>query len=357
MNDELNELKKLREGIDRLDAEVLARLNERARLAHQIGQIKKGVIYRPEREAQVLHAIKAANTGPLPDKAVQVIFREIMSACLGLEQPLTIGYLGPVGTFSEAAAKKHFGAAPNMEPLPTIDEVFRAVEAGIVHYGVVPVENSTEGAVARTLDLLYSSEVKVCGEVNLRIHQNLMSKAEGLDTIKRVYSHPQSLAQCHEWLNRHLTTVSRISVSSNAEAARLASQEDGAAAIAGEVAAQHYGLNILAASIEDDPNNTTRFLVIADHDAGPSGKDKTSFVCTAANKPGSMFSLLEPLAREAVSMTKFESRPARSGNWEYKFFVDIEGHRDEPNVAAALGELASRAGFMKVFGSYPRAVY
>lgn len=357
MNDELNELKKLREGIDRLDAEMLAKLNERAKLAHRIGQIKQGVIYRPEREAQVLHQIKSLNQGPLPDKAVQFIFREIMSACLGLEQPLTVAYLGPAGTFSEGAAQKHFGSAPSFEPLATIDDVFRAVEAGTVQYGVVPVENSTEGAVGRTLDLLYTSDLKVCGEVSLRIHQNLMSRAGSFDAIKRLYSHPQSLGQCHEWLNRHLTDVQRVPVSSNAEAARLASEDPTIAAIAGDVAAQHYGLNILAANIEDDPNNSTRFLVIADHDAGPSGQDKTSFVCSTANKPGSMYSLLEPLAKESVSMTKLESRPARSGNWEYKFFVDVEGHRESPNVAAALAELASRAGFMKVFGSYPRAVY
>lgn len=350
-----DELLKLRTEIDAIDAEMLARLSRRAEVARRIGEIKQGAIYRPEREAQVLRRLGDINPGPLPSPAVQRIFREIMSACLALEQPLAVAYLGPAGTFSESAARKHFGAGPELQPVAAIDDVFRAVEAGNADYGVVPVENSTEGAVGRTQDLLLSSPVQVCGEVKLAIHQNLLSRAAELAAVRTVYSHAQSLAQCHAWLNRHLPDAARIPVASNAEAARLAATEPEAAALAGEAAAELYGLTTLAARVEDDPNNTTRFLVIAGHDAGPSGRDKTSLVCSALNRPGAMYALLEPLARHGVSMTKLQSRPARSGLWEYVFYIDIEGHQAEPTVAAALAELKDRAAFLKVLGSYPVA--
>jgi chorismate mutase/prephenate dehydratase len=356
MSDGKDELSRLREQIDTLDEEVLARLNQRARLAHRIGEIKRGNIYRPEREAQVLRRLTALNPGPLPGEAVGRIFREIMSACLALEQGLRVAYLGPEGTFSESAARKHFGSAPSLTPLPAIDDVFRAVEAGNADYGVVPAENSTEGAVGRTLDLMLAMPLKICGEVSLRIHQHLMSSRDSLEGLKRLYSHAQSLAQCHEWLNRNLAGLPRVPVASNAEAARMAAQDAESCAIAGEAAAQRYGLNVLAQSIEDDPNNTTRFLVIAEHDAGPSGRDKTSFVCSAQNRPGAVHALLAPLAEQGVSMTKFESRPSRSGLWEYIFFVDVEGHLQEPRVAAALEQLGARAAFLKVLGSYPAAL-
>lgn len=352
MNDEL---KRLREEIDSIDNEMLEKLNRRAELAHRIGDIKNGAIYRPEREAQVLRRIADDNPGPLPAAAVTRIFREIMSACLALEQPLSIAYLGPAGTFSESAARKHFGSAPVLSPRATIDDVFRAVEAGNVEYGVVPVENSTEGAVGRTLDLLLDSPLQICGEVNLRIHQNLMSKAASLDGVKRLYSHSQSLAQCHEWLNRNLASLPRVPVASNAEAACMAAQDEESCAIAGEAAAALYGLNIIAANIEDDPKNTTRFVVIGEHDAGSSGCDKTSLVCSAQNRPGAMHALLEPLANHGVSMTRLESRPARSGLWEYIFFIDVEGHRQDAPICTALQELSRRAGFVKILGSYPRA--
>lgn len=356
------ELHKLRDGIDAIDSELLRLISERAKLAQRVGEIKHGNIYRPEREAQVLRRVAEANPGPLPNEAVQRISREIMSACLALEQPLNIAYLGPAGTFSESAARKHFGSAPTLSPYPAIDDVFRAVEAGNVSYAVVPVENSTEGAIGRTLDLLFGLPVKICGEVNLRVHQNLMSNETSLGAITNIFGHAQSLAQCHEWLNRSLPGVSRTSLASNAEGARLASQQAGTAAIAGEGAATRYGLNILAANIEDEPNNTTRFLILGQHDAGPSGHDKTSFVCSAQNRPGAMHDLLAPLATHGVSMTKFESRPARSwssnfgaGQWEYVFFVDIEGHQNDAAVASALTELSNRAGFVKILGSYPVA--
>ena len=351
-----DELLKLRNEIDRIDEEILARLAERARCAQRVGEIKRGVMYyRPEREAQVLRRLAELNPGPLSADAVKTIFREVMSACLGLEQPLRVAYLGPAGTFSESASRKHFGSAPNLLAMAAIDDVFRAVEAGNADYGVVPVENSTEGAVGGTLDLLLANPLKVCGEVRLRIHQQLMSRAEGIGAARRIYSHAQSLAQCHEWLNRNLPHLPRIPVASNAEAARMASEDPESCAIAGEAAAQLYGLNILAPNIEDDPNNTTRFLVIADHDAGPSGKDRTSLVFSAPNRPGAIHSLLEPMARHGVDMTKLQSRPARSGLWEYVFYADINGHRDDPEVAAALRELDERAAFVKIIGSYPVA--
>lgn len=349
------ELAALRQNIDQLDAEILQRLAARAQCAKRVGEVKKGPLYRPEREAQVLRNIAANNPGPLSSEAVQRIFREIMSWCLALEQPLKVAYLGPAGTYSESAAAKHFGSAPDLQAQQTIDDVFHAVEAGATEYGVVPVENSTEGAVGRTLDLLLSAKVSVCGEVSLRVRHNLMSRDGDLSRIKRIYSHSQSLAQCNDWLAHNAQGIDRLSVSSNAEAARLASQDPEAAAIAGQLAAQRYALPIIAANIEDDPNNTTRFLVIGQHDSGATARDKTSLVCSARNIPGAVHALLEPFAAQGVSMTRFESRPSRTGLWEYVFYVDVEGHRSDPRVAAALQALAGQAAFVKIFGSYPIA--
>jgi chorismate mutase/prephenate dehydratase len=353
MSEELN---RLRDEIDGLDAEMLRLLSRRAEIAHRIGEIKHGNVYRPEREAQVLRRVAEMNAGLLPDEAVTRIFREIMSACLALEQPLRVAYLGPEGTFSEAAAKKHFGSAPGFAPMAAIDDVFRAVEAGNADYGIVPAENSTEGTIGRTMDLLLATPLKICGEVVVRIHQHLLGLGDSAAGAKRLYSHSQSLAQCHEWLNRNLPNLPRVPVASNAEAARLASEDAESCAIAGEAAARRYGLQILSHSIEDDPNNTTRFLVLGVHDAGPSGRDKTSFVCSALNRPGAVHGLLAPLAHNGVSMTRFESRPSRSGLWEYVFYVDVEGHQAQPTVAAALEELRHRSSFLKVLGSYPAAL-
>lgn len=352
-----DELQHLRGEIDRLDEEVLQRLNERAQLAHRIGQLKQGAaVYRPEREAQVLRRIAQLNKGPLDTQVVTRIFREVMSACLALEQPLKIAYFGPAGTFTESAARKHFGSAPDFFPLGTIDDVFRLVEAGNADYGVVPVENSTEGVVGRTLDLLLATPLKICGESSLRIHQHLLSKASDLGGVKRLFSHTQSLAQCHEWLNRNVPQLTRVPVASNAEGARLAALDEESCAIAGEAAAELYGLNSLAANIEDDPNNTTRFLVLGRQDVGPSGQDKTSLVCSARNRPGAVYELLSPLTEHGVSMTKFESRPSRTGMWEYVFYIDVEGHQKDPAVADALEGLRNKAAFVKVLGSYPRAI-
>jgi len=353
-----DELQRLRASIDALDDRILASLNERAKLARAVGSLKVGQAYRPEREAQVLTRIKENNPGPLADETVALLFREIMSACLALERPITVAYLGPRGTFSEAATLKQFGLAADALATASIDEVFRSVESGAADFGVIPVENSTEGAVGRSLDLMPQSPMKVCGEVIVRIHHNLMAKAPLADPaqVKRVFSHGQSLGQCHEWLNTNLPRAERIAVASNAEAARRASLEPGSAAVAGEMAAQHYGLEILHANIEDEPNNTTRFLVLGPYEPRPTGRDKTSLILSARNRAGAVYEMLTPFAQRGVSMTKFESRPSRVALWEYLFFVDIEGHRDDPKVAEALEEVGRIAGYIKVLGSYPAAV-
>jgi chorismate mutase/prephenate dehydratase len=280
-----------------------------------------------------------------------------MSACLALEQPVRVAYLGPAGTFSHAAAAKHFGQFAHPEPCATIDEVFRAAEGGQADYAVVPVENSTEGAVGRTLDLMCQTPLAICGEIKLRIGQYLLSKAGSLEGVGRVYSHAQSLAQCAQWLARHLPAAACVAVASNAEAARLAAAEPGAAAIAGEIAAAIYGLDILAPHIEDEPNNTTRFWVLGTQQVPASGRDETSLVMSAPNRPGAVYGLLEPIAKHGVSMSRLESRPARTGLWEYLFFVDLVGHATDPPVAAALAELNEKAPFIKILGSYPAAVY
>lgn len=355
-------LKQLRDQIDRLDDELLKLANQRAALAQQIGHLKEdGVVLRPEREAQVLQRLQEKNSGPLSDAAVAQLFSEVMSQCRALEAPLTIAYLGPEGTFTEAAALKRFGSAIKELSCATIDDVFRAVASGTAHYGIVPVENSTEGAIGRTLDLLMQSTLQICGEVMLPIHQCLLGQrlpgqhAE-LSPIKSVYSHPQSFGQCQGWLNTHLPHAARIPVASNAEAARLAAENPHSVAIAGSQAAALFGLKVLTENIEDDANNTTRFLVLGNQQVAPSGNDKTSLVMSTTNRPGAVHDLLVPLAKHGVSMTKLESRPARSGLWEYVFYMDIEGHQADVNVAAALAELKQVAAFVKVLGSYPVAV-
>jgi chorismate mutase / prephenate dehydratase len=358
-----DEINHRRAAIDALDRDLLRLLNERAGHARIIGALKgDSAAYRPEREAQVLLAIQAENRGPLSDAAVTSVFRQIMSACLALEQKLRVAYLGPPGTFSHSAVTRHFGDLVEAEPYASIDEVFRAAEGGQTDYAVVPVENSTEGAVGRTLDLMCQTPLTIVGEVKLRIGQHLLAKrvegadAASLSAVTRVYSHSQSLSQCVQWLGRHLPSVARIPVASNAEAARMAAGEPGTAAIAGDAAAAIYGLEMLAAHIEDEPNNTTRFWVLGRHDAAPSGRDETSLVMAAQNRPGAVHALLEPLARHGVSMNRLESRPARTGLWEYLFFVGLDGHQQDAPVAAALAELRERAPFLKLLGSYPAAV-
>ena len=350
-----DELKQLRSRIDALDQEILKLVSERAAAAHAIGKLKgDGPVYRPEREAQVLRQITGRNPGPLPDQAVTHLFSEIISACRALEDALSVACLGPKGTFSEEALVKHFGSQTPATLCGSIDDVFRAVEAGSVGYGVVPVENSTEGAVGRTLDNLLSTPLRICGEVVLPVHQNLLSRAATIAAVMRIYSHAQSLAQCSRWLNQNCPRAELVPVGSNAEAARMAAEAD-AAAIAGRSAAELYGLPVLAANIEDEPNNTTRFAVISRQEVPPSGNDKTSLVMSIRNIPGAIHELLTPLARCGVSMTRLESRPSRTGLWEYVFFVDLEGHQTEDKVGRALDEMRGIAAFLKILGSYPVA--
>ncbi|HSC95258.1 MAG TPA: prephenate dehydratase [Burkholderiales bacterium] len=346
----------IRKRIDALDRRLVKLLSARARLAQRVGRLKEGAAYRPEREAQVLRGILAENRGPLPGAALARLFVEIISACRALEDSLRAAYLGPPGTFSQEAAVKHFGGLSDLVPCGSIDEVFRQVETGAAGYGVVPVENSTEGAIGRTLDLLLSTPAQVCGEIMLPIRQCLMAKRDRLAGIRKVYSHAQSLSQCQQWLARNLPRAERVAVVSNAEAARLAARERSAAAIGPRTAAALYGLKLLARNIEDEAKNTTRFLVIAQHDAAPSGRDKTSLVMSTRNVPGAMHELLTPLAVNQVSMTRLESRPSRTGLWEYVFYVDIEGHQRDAAVTRALAELKQKASFLKILGSYPAAV-
>ena len=321
-----DKLKQLREQIDRLDDELLELVNRRAALAQQIGHLKEdGAVLRPEREAQVLQRVQGSNNGPLSNAAVAQLFTEVMSQCRALEAPLTVAYLGPEGTFSEQATLARFGSAVRGQPCATIDDVFRAVESGAAHHGMVPVENSSEGAIGRTLDLLLQSTLQVCGEVMLPVHQCLLAQHCELGAIRTIYSHPQSLGQCQDWLNAHLPDAARIPAASNAEAARLAAENPHSAAVAGVQAAVHFGLSVCVENIEDDVRNTTRFLVLSKQQVAPSGKDKTSLVLSAANRPGAVHDLLAPLARHGVSMTRLESRPAPSRLWGYAFFFGIEG--------------------------------
>jgi chorismate mutase/prephenate dehydratase len=351
-----DEIQRLRGEIDRVDDELAALLERRAALAQKIGGLKHGApAYRPEREAEVLRRV-AQNARVLPAERLAAVFREIISACRSLEEAIRVSYLGPEGTFSEQAVRKHFGRAVDALPSASVDEAFRRAESGAAQFTVVPAENSTEGAVGRTLDLLLATPLRICGEIELRVQQNLLSKAAGLQAVRKIYSHAQSLAQCNGWLTHHLPAVERIPVTSNAEAARRAADEAGAAAIAGDAAAERYQLGVLARAIEDDPNNTTRFLVLGNLEPAPTGKDRTSLVVSAENKPGAVHALLTPLAQHRVSMTRIESRPAkaRSALWEYLFFIDVEGHQKDEPVAKALGELQRLAPFLKVLGSYPK---
>lgn len=348
---------KLRREIDALDDQLAALLQRRAALAQEIGRLKDGApAYRPERESQILQRV-SRTAGALPPERLAGVFREVISACRGLEEALRVSYLGPEGTFSEQAVRKHFGAAVEALPVPSVDEAFRRCEAGAAQFTVVPAENSTEGVVGRTLDLLVTTPLKICGEVELRVHQNLLSREARLGDIRRIYSHPQSLAQCNAWLAQHLPAVERVPLASNAEAAQRAAGEPGSAAVAGLAAGERYGLAALARSIEDDPSNTTRFLVLGALQPGPSGRDRTSLVLSAENKPGAVHALLTPLAQHGVSMTRIESRPARAraALWEYLFFIDVEGHEQDERIAAALAALRGKAPFLKVLGSYPAA--
>ena len=355
-----DKLKPLRDQIDAIDAQLISLLNQRAGVAQQVGHIKaetNAPVFRPEREAQVLSRVAERNDGPLASSDVQSIFREVMSACRALEKRITVAYLGPAGTYSEQAVWQQFGQAVEGLPCVSIDEIFRSVEAGTAEFGVVPVENSTEGAVNRTLDLLMRTTLSISGEVALPVQHSLMTRTGTMEGVTRICAHSQALAQCQGWLSKHLPHVERRAVSSNAEGARLAATNPAWAALASERAASQFGLHIVHHAIQDEAFNRTRFAVISLPQtlATPpaSGKDCTSLVVSVPNRPGAVHDLLVPLKNNGVSMTRFESRPAKSGQWEYYFYIDLQGHISEPHVAAALQELQGLCAFYKVLGSYP----
>lgn len=360
---EQEKLLQLRDKIDSLDLEIGELISKRARCAQEVAEVKTAsgntdvLFYRPEREAQVLRKAMDRNQGPLADEEMARLFREIMSACLALEQPVKVAYLGPEGTFTQAAALKHFGHSAVTSPFSAIDEVFREVEAGASQYGVVPVENSTEGVVNHTLDNFLDSSVQICGEVELRIHHHLLiSDVTKKESVSRIYSHSQSLAQCRKWLDSHYPNAERIAVSSNAEAAKRIKGEWNSAAIAGDMAAELYGLEKLHERIEDRPDNSTRFLIVGNQHVPASGEDKTSLMVAMRNKPGALHELLEPFHKHEIDLTRVETRPSRSGKWSYVFFIDFSGHLEQENVSNVMSELKDRAADIKILGSYPKAV-
>ena len=354
-----NRLLPLRQRIDSIDEQILDLLNQRARTAQQVGDVKHefdvdGPVLKPEREAMIIRRLQGLNQGPFTDQAVEAVWSQIISTCRGLERVLNVAYLGPQGSFSEQAALEHFGHAVTRILCDSFDEVFRAVEAGQADVGIVPVENSTEGAVNRTLDLLLGSPLKVLGERSIRIHHNLLTQSGTLDGVTRVMAHPQALAQCQGWLTRHHPELIRDVASSNAEAARIAASDPTVAAIAGSTAAIAWNLQTVASGIQDDPQNRTRFLAVGQIETLPTGNDKTSIILAVPNRSGAVYDMLAPLAQNGVSMTRLESRPARTGQWEYYFYVDLLGHRNDPAVAQALQDLKKQVAFFKVLGSYPR---
>jgi len=354
-------LSELRDKIDAIDQQILQLINQRASCAMEVAKTKiaqgeQGTFYRPDRESLVLRRIKDLNQGPLSDDTAAHFFRELMSACLALEKPLDVAYLGPEGTFTQQAAVKHFGSSVKTVPSATINEIFSAVENGNCQFGVVPVENSTEGIISHTLDRFLTSPLKICGEVEIRVHQNLMGLVSSLDEVTEVFSHQQSLAQCRQWLDKHLPKARRTAVNSNTEAARLASVNNQTVAIAPIVAAEIYKLTILEKNIEDESNNTTRFIIIGKQISSPTGNDKTSLVVSTGNQPGALYRILEPFARFNIDMVQIESRPSRQGLWDYVFFIDIEGHSEDADVAEALSILRDNVNMLKLLGSYPKAV-
>ena len=357
-----NKLEQLRAQIDQLDKQLLEIISARAKCASEVGALKREnsdsdcQFYRPEREANVLRRVAELNPGPLSNEEMARLIREVMSACLAVERQLNIAFLGPEGTFTEEAALKHFGHSVQTSAMQSISEVFREVESGAANYGVVPIENSTEGVITHTLDNFTRSSLKIVGEVELRIHHYLLSQETDIKNVSLINSHQQSLAQCRKWLDSNISSIPREPVASNAQAAKNAMESKGVAAIASRSAADKYGLNILARNIEDMPDNTTRFLIIGSNNVAPSGIDKTSLIVSAPNKPGALYNLLQPFARNNVSMTRIESRPSRGVNWEYVFFLDLEGHVEDKSLKKALYELKEVSEMVNILGSYPKAV-
>ncbi len=352
----------IRDRIDSIDTQILQLLSDRANCAEEVAVAKREAgekdikFYRPEREAQILRRVTEINPGPLANERISAIYREIISSCLALEQQIKVAYLGPAGTFTELAATKHFGTAVSTAPFGLIPEVFRQVEAGMADYGVVPIENSTGGIVSNTLDRFINSPLKICGEVKLVIHQNLMHVSGDMDDIRLIYSHEQSLMQCRDWLDRNYPGIERVAVTSNAEAARLAAEDSNAAAIAGENAANLYDLKIVSPHIEDSPNNMTRFLVIGNEEIPASGNDRTSLMISTRNRSGALYHLLEPIKRHGLDMTRIESRPALDTQWDYIFFLDLNGHISSDKMQLAMKDLEAEAEYIRVLGSYSKAI-
>lgn len=351
----------LRARIDEIDSQILQLINQRANCALEVARTKIAngettTFYRPDREALVLRRIKELNPGPLSDETSANFFRELMSSCLALEKPLEIAFLGPEGTFTQQAVFKHFGQSIRTIPVPSINEIFTEVENQHCQFGVVPVENSSEGVITHTLDRFVTSPLKICGEVEIRVHQNLIGHVENLADITEVYSHQQSLAQCKRWLDNHLPHAIRTPVSSNAEAACLVKESKDKMAIAGVVAAQLYNLHILEKNIEDEANNTTRFFIIGQQEPVSTGLDKSSLMVSTGNRAGSLYEILEPFAKHGISMSHIESRPSNQGLWDYIFFIDINGHKDDENVSKSLEMLRQNVNLLEILGSYPKAV-
>jgi chorismate mutase/prephenate dehydratase len=358
------DLAEIRKRINSIDERIQALINDRAKIAQQVGVAKGDLVaavdyYRPEREAEVLRSVLERNKGPMRDEEMLRLFREIMSACLAQQEPLKIGFLGPEGTFTQTAVFKHFGHSVRALPFHTIDEVFQEVECGAADFGVVPIENSTEGSVNNTLDMFLTSPLKIAGEIELKIEQHLMSKFKGLENIERICAHEQSLAQCRGWIRENLPHVELIGMSSNAAGARRARDEEGTAAIGPEVAADVYELNVMVNNVEDRPDNATRFLVVGRRLLSASGEDKTTILVSTSDTAGGagvLHHLLQPLAECGISMTRIESRPSRRRNWDYVFFIDLEGHAEEPPIAEALEKLEASSSLFKVLGAYPKAI-
>jgi chorismate mutase/prephenate dehydratase len=344
--------------IDRLDDEILRLLNERSQYVITIGKAKRqadpnALLHTPGREAAIVDRLTKLNTGPFPNDAIRPVYREIMSASLSLEGVQTVAYLGPPATFTHLAALGKFGQSAEYVPVTGIKEVFDEVERGRALYGVVPIENSTEGVVNYTLDMFIDSNLIIYGEVQQEISHHLMSKADTVDSVKTVYSHPHALAQCRNWLESHVPNVAIRETPSTAGAAEKCAAEPDSAAIASELAAQMYGLKILKSRIEDNINNFTRFLVLCKHASDPTGKDKTSIMLSVKDKAGALYDLLRPFASNGINMTKIESRPSRRKAWEYIFFVDVEGHINDDRIRRTVDEIKPRCLFLKILGSYP----
>jgi len=355
------DIKKIRKKIDSLDEEILVLLNKRAQEAINISKEKQKSenadnFYNPEREAKVIRRIQELNDGPLTNKNILKLYREIMSVCLSLEEPLRVSYLGPKGTYTQLATQNHFGKSVLSMPEASVEEVFASVEKRDSHYGVVPVENSSQGIVSSTLDMFMKSSLRISGEIEILINHNILSNSKKLSDIEKIYAHPQSFAQCKEWLEKNVPNSKKISSTSNAEAALIASSENNSAAIASEVAAEIYKLRVLSKNVEDNHNNSTRFLVIGDRDTEPSGNDKTSIIVSTKNDSGALYGLLEPLSKHNVSMTRIESRPSKHNNWEYLFYLDLDGHIQDEPLRKANNEIKKQASLYRFLGSYPAAI-